>query len=214
MKVRTYTMLMVISAFAIAGVIGVAGARTGGSRLGGQPPVRVAALKSPFHPTIRQRRELTRLRRQMGTAPRASIASTAIVSDARPVVLPNGLGDAWVTLAADGAVCTFIPDPLGGYGASCASQADLRTGGAVTVLGGAGSLDNRAIAVIVVPVGGQAPVVTEPDGTQNHPPVDGIGAIVVPERSRITIGAVSIEVPVLDSHCSSSPNGDFRRCGL
>ncbi|MBJ7353792.1 MAG: hypothetical protein JHC98_03120 [Thermoleophilaceae bacterium] len=214
MNTRTFTLLLVACGTLLVSAIGVAGARVGKDRPAAPPPARVSVLKQPFQPTRRQRRELLKLRRQVAKSPHASIASTASVPDARPIELPEGLGDAWVSMADDGAVCTFIPDPLGGYGSSCATQEDLRTGGAVTVLGGAGQLNNKAIAVIVVPDGGQDPVVTEPDGRQEHPQVDGIGATVVPERSRVSVGAVSLEIPEFDPHCSTSPNEDFRRCGL
>jgi hypothetical protein len=214
MHLRTFTVLAVISGLALAALIGVAGARVGDTPDRKPPLVRVSALKKPFHPTMHHRRELVELRRQVARAPRASIAFTASVPSARPVDLPGGLGDAWISQAGDGAVCTFIPDPLGGYGSSCASQADLRSGGAVTVLGGAGELNDRAIAVMVVPDGGQDPVVTEPNGSQQHPDVEGIGATVVPESSRVSIGSVSIEVPSFNPHCSTNPNEDFRKCGL
>lgn len=203
-----------LSGLVLAAAIGVAGARVGKTKSAQLPPVRVSVLERAFHPTRRHKHELVELRRQVAKAPRASIAATSSVPDARPVELPSGLGDAWIVSASDGAICTFIPDPLGGYGYSCASQADLRAGGAVTVLGGAGVLNDQAVAVIIVPDGGQDPVVTEPNGDQEHPDVEGIGATVVPESSRVTVGAVSLEVPAFDPHCSSSPNDEFRKCGL
>lgn len=214
MKPRTFSLALVAGASLLAVILAAAGARVGELRPEPLPLVKVSALERPFTPTARHRRELSQLRRQISKSPMASIAATASVPDARPVALPEGLGDAWISLANDGAICTFIPDPLGGYGSSCSTQTDLRAGGAVTVLGGAGQLNNEAIAVMVVPDGGQDPVVTEPDGSQDLPPVDGIGATVVQESSRVTIGGVSIEIPEFDPRCSLSPNEDFRRCGL
>jgi hypothetical protein len=213
MRLKTYIALSVAGAIALVAVIGVAGARTGGSVVT-PPKIKIAALDRPFNPTNRQRKELYTLRRQISRSPSASIASTASVPDSRPIPLPQGLGDAWVSQAGDGSVCTFIPDPLGGYGASCTTQADLRFGGAITVLGGAGALNDEAIAVMVVPDGGSVPVVTQPNGDQERRPLDGIGATVVPESSRVTVGGVSLEIPVFNPHCASSANGEFRQCGL
>lgn len=181
-----------ISAF----LINTAGAELGAETEG---PVRVSSLTEPFNPTESQRYELKRLRGQIQQAPSASIAASVEIPDARPVPLPEGLGTAWVASSPDGGVCTFIPDPIGGYGSSCASEADLRAGGSITVLGGAGELNNQAVAVLVVPDGGDTPVVTAPDGTQSLEPVPGVGATIVPEESRLRIGNVSLRVPVADA---------------
>lgn len=174
---------------------------TAGAQLGTRTegPVRVSSLTEPFDPTETQRQELKRLRAQLQQAPTASIASSVEIPDARPVPLPDGLGIAWVASAPDGGVCTFIPDPIGGYGSSCASQADLRAGGSITVLGGAGELNDRAVAVMIVPDGGPTPVVTAPDGTERLQPVPGVGATVVPEESTLRIGSVSLRVPAADA---------------
>jgi hypothetical protein len=183
---------MVIGAF----LINTAGAELGAKTEG---PVRVSSLTEPFNPTETQRKDLERLRGQLGQAPTTSIAASVEIPDARPVPLPDGLGTAWVASAPDGGVCTFIPDPIGGYGSSCASQADLRAGGSITVLGGAGELNDQAVAVLVVPDGGPTPVVTAPDGTETLEPVPGVGATLIPEESRLRIGGVSLRVPSADA---------------
>lgn len=174
---------------------------TAGAELGAETegPVRVSSLTEPFNPTEAQRDDLRRLRARIQEAPSASIAASVEIPDARPVPLPEGLGYAWVAGAPGGGVCTFIPDPIGGYGSSCASEADLREGGSITVLGGAGELNDRAVAVLVVPDGGATPVVTSPNGTQKPEPVPGVGAVLVPEASRLSIGAVSLVVPEADA---------------
>src|SRR4051812_25489033 len=107
-KAITIAALLVVSAILPAAVMNAAGARDGGS-IPVPPPVKVSALQKPFHPTRRQRRQLAKLRRQVAGAPYASIASTASVTSARPVPLPDGLDDAWVSAASGGAICTFIP---------------------------------------------------------------------------------------------------------
>lgn len=198
MKPRNFSIFVTIACAVAIGAfwINTAGAGVESKR---EAPVRVSSLTEPFSPTSAQRYELRRLRQQLRRANAASIASTIEIPNARPVPLPNDLGTAWVASAPDGGVCTFIPDPLGGFGSSCATQADLRSGGAITVLGGAGELNDQAVAVLVVPDGGPTPVVTSPDGTQRAEPVPGVGATLVPEESRLRICGVSLRVPMADA---------------
>ena len=125
--------------------------------------------------------------------------------------LPGDLADAWVAPAEDGAICTYIPDPVGGYGASCATQEDLMAGGAITVLGGTGELRDQAVVVVVVPDGGDAPVVTDPSGTEETPAIEGIGATVVSEESSVSVGDVSLTIPAFEPVCEAAVDAEFRR---
>ncbi|MGK2877411.1 MAG: hypothetical protein ACSLFF_02355 [Solirubrobacterales bacterium] len=179
-----------------------------------QKPATVSALSASFTPTTKQRRALRRLSRQVKKSPRASIASTTTIEGARPVDLPGDLKDAWVAPAEEGSICTYIPDPTGGYGASCATQEDLQAGGAITALGGAGELRNEAVAVVVVPDDGAPPVITEPDGHQATFDIHGIGATILPEDSRLTVGGVSLVVPDNDPSCTTPDDELFGRCTL
>jgi hypothetical protein len=212
MKLRNILILAAVSAFSLVAIIGAATAQTVEPRLKHQRPVTVSALKQSFHPTRRQKRELRRLRTQIRKSPSTTIASTAAAEDAHPVALPEDLGDAWVTLADDGAVCTFIPDPLGGYGSSCATQSDLQAGGAITVLGGAGQLRDEAVAVLVVPDGGQTPVVTDPNGSTEEQPTDGLGAALVAEESSIAVGGVEVTIPDFAPRCESAVHDSHSVC--
>ena len=198
MKPRNFSICVVIVSAIMIGAFWI---NTAGAGLGtkSDKAVRVSSLTEPFNPTRAQRYELRQLRNQLRREHSASIASTVEVPDARPVPLPEDLGTAWVASAPDGGVCTFIPDPLGGFGSSCATQADLRAGGSITVLGGAGELSDQVIAVLVVPDGGSTPIVTSPSGRQESEPVPGVGAVLVPEESRVRIGGVSLEVPESDA---------------
>lgn len=198
MKPRNFSICVSV---ACAVAIGAFWINTAGADLDGRhlKAMRVSSLTEPFTPTREQRYELRKLRRQLHRVHSASIAASVEIPDARPVTLPDGYGTAWVASAPDGGVCTFIPDPLGGFGSSCASQSDLRAGGSITVLGGAGALNDQAVAVLVVPDGGPTPVVTEPGKSQEAEPVPGVGAVLVPEESRLSIGEVSMVVPEADS---------------
>jgi hypothetical protein len=214
MKFRNLIALAAVVGFSLVILLGVAAAHTVVTPQ--KRPARastVSALSQPIHLSRSQRRELKKLRAQIARSASTAMAATADSVDAHPVALPNDLGDAWVTSAAGGAVCTFIPDPIGGYGSSCASQADLQNGGAITVLGGAGELEGEAIAVMVVTDGSQAPVIVKPDGSKTVAPVDGIGAQVLPQESNITIGDVSIDVPQFDPACGPATGGAHTECG-
>lgn len=198
MRPRIFAVCITVFCAATIGAFLISNA---GAGLGGEKPdvVRVSSLTEPFEPTRAQREDLDTLRAQLLRADPASTASSVEIPDARPVRLPGGLGTAWVASAPDGGVCTFIPDPLGGFGSSCATQADLSTGGSITVLGGAGKLSEEVVAVLVVPDGGATPVVTTPDGTRRSEPVPGVGATLVPVKSRVAIGGVSLTVPESDT---------------
>lgn len=215
MRSRNLLALVAVGIAALAAAFGTAGADSlNTSQTHRHANVSVSALARDFHPTRKQRRELRHLRRQIRKSPATLMASTASTEDARPVELPEDLGDAWVTTGEDGAICTFIPDPLGGYGSSCATQEDLLAGGAITVLGGAGELSGEAVAVLVVPDGGDTPVVTDPDGSQQARPTDGIGAELVPEESSIEIGGIRINVPEFDPVCQPAAGAAHQVCKL
>lgn len=198
MKPRNFSICVAIACGIAIGAFLISTADAG-LKAKGSERVRVSSLTEPFSPTSAERHELRQLRKQLRRADGASVASSVEIPDARPVPLPDGFGTAWVASAPAGGVCTFIPDPLGGFGSSCASQADLRAGGSITVLGGAGALNGQAVAVLVVPDGGPTPVVTSPDGEQATEPVPGVGAVLVPEDSRLRIGGVSLVVPDADA---------------
>jgi hypothetical protein len=196
MKFKPFAIAAVVAGCVVFNILdGAFGEEVHESPKQTQRSVRVSALRVHAKLTLHQRREWRRLRRAMSRAPRSGLAATADVADPHPVPLPADLGDAWVTEAANGSVCTFIPDPTGGYGSSCATQADLAAGGAITLLGGAGQLDGQAVAVMVVPDGGPTPIVTSPDGEQYAAPLDGLGATLVSDQANVRIGTLSITVP-------------------
>lgn len=189
--------LVLLAGLAIVAASGARSGRSDQPSISVRPP-KISALESPAHLTRRQRRDLVRLRRHLRRTPGRAIAASADPVAAHPVDLPEGLGDAWVTKADDGAVCTFIPDPLGGYASSCATTEDLQHGGAITALGGAGTLDGEAVAVLVVVDGAGTPVITSPDGQQSYAQIDGLGATLLEEESSIEIGNTSMTVPAYD----------------
>lgn len=206
----------------VLGVIGVAGAAAPKSSVASREhhsSAKTSVLGTRFAPTKKQARQLRRISRLVKAAPKASIAATADVSSSRPVALPTGRGDAWITPASDGSVCTFISDPLGGYGSSCASQADLLAGGAITVVGGSPTAPNpgELVAVIVIPDGGAAPTVQSPSGETDALMVSSnTASTVVASGSQIVAGKVVLTLPKVSvPKCDSpQPGESFRRCAL
>lgn len=160
--------------------------------------VRVSAFKKKFTPTRAQRAQRRGIRRQVKRSPRTSIASTAMISRSRPAPISGWAASAWIAPAADGSVCTFIPDPLDGWGASCATASEVAAGSAMTLLGGApsGPLANAAIVAVVVPDGGQSPIVEQPNGSVVALDVSSnVAAAVVSPGALVRSGRAAITVP-------------------
>lgn len=180
-------------------------------------PVHISALSAARHLTAKQRSELRRLRRTVSRTPHASIASTASTEKAVPLSLPEGLGDAWVTQAADGSVCTFIPDPDDGFGSSCATEDDLRSGGSITLLGGAGRLAWKAIVVTVTPDGAPPAVLKRADGAIRPLSASNFGTTLAAAGSTITAGQQSIRIPDATPRCTGANTKaavGYTRCTL
>lgn len=179
--------------------------------------VQISALVAGRHLTARQRSELRRLRHAISRSAPASIASTASAEISVPLKLPEGLGDAWVTQAASGSVCTFIPDPDDGFGSSCATEDDLRSGGSITLLGGAGRLARQAIVVTVTPDGAPPAVLKQPDGSTRVLSASNLGVALADAGSTISAGRQSIRIPDIRPRCTSQKAGvaeRFNRCTL
>lgn len=159
---------------------------------------KVSLLKSKFKPTRAERKKLRTIGRLVKRSPRGSLVARARVTSARPVRRTAGLGDAWITPSADGSVCAFIPDPLGGYASSCATQDDLRGGGLITAVGaGPGSNSgDEAYVVVVIPDGSPNPTVLETDGRQFEIPIDAnAGAATVGLGAAIRAGNKRLNIP-------------------
>lgn len=196
----THKLIVAIGCLVLAGgALEVASADPGNDGAK-RPPAnaKVSLLKAKFKPTRAERKRLRTIGRLVKRSPRGSLVARARVANARPVRRAVGLGDAWIAPAADGSICTFIPDPLGGYASSCATQDDLRAGGSITAVGaGPGrNADAEAHVVVVIPDGAPNPTAVSPDGEQSEIPIDAnAGAATVGLGTTIRAGGKRLTIP-------------------
>ncbi|MGH2906021.1 MAG: hypothetical protein ACRDKI_04545 [Solirubrobacterales bacterium] len=180
--------------------------------------VRISAFKKPFHPTPAQRRERAKLARVINRAPRKAIAASASASEARPARVDGTDRDVWISPAGNGGVCTFVPDALDGYAMSCATEEDIRSGAAVTLLGGGAdeALQGAAIVAVVVPDGADAPTLKAPDGDLSAVSITAnTAAELVPLGSTVYSGDTIVRVPALTTpKCPPQVAGQPTRCTL
>lgn len=158
----------------------------------------VSAFRRPFKPNSAQRSQRRAIKRMIKRSPRASIAYKADVRRSRSVPVDGYAASVWIAPSEDGSVCTFIPDPVDGWGAGCATAEEVAAGQAMTLLGGAPGtvLADSAIVAIVVPDGAASPSVRRPDGGVSTLRVDqNVAAAVVPPGALVRSGRASISVP-------------------
>lgn len=158
----------------------------------------ISAFRKPFKPTRAQRKQRRAIARQVKRSPRRSIAATANVRRARAVAVEGYGASVWILPGDDGSVCTFIPDPVDGWGAGCATAEELAAGHAMTMLGGAPGtpLGDSAIVAVVVPDGYEEPTVRRPDGSLSVlTATSNVAAAVVPPGALVRSGRASMTVP-------------------
>lgn len=164
---------------------------------GSAATTQLGVFGTAFTPTKAQAAQLSDLASAFAKSPDGSIALTAQAGGARPVQLPSGYPNAWIVPATDG-VCVAIPDPLGGYGTSCSSQADLAAnGGFVTMLGGAAGTDlaGRYLTVVVAP-DTVASASVESGGVKRSLALRGDAAsTIVDTGDAVTVGAAEMQAP-------------------
>jgi hypothetical protein len=197
----------VVAAVAIVAVVTVwsasaeqtpAGAAGAEASATGKQKAVVSAFRKPFKPTRAQRAQRRKVARMVKRSPRSSIAATADARRARAVAVAGYAASVWILPAEDGSVCTFIPDPLDGWGAGCATAEELASGHAMTMLGGAPGtpLGDSAIVAVVVPDGYEEPTVRRPDGSLSVlTATSNVAAAVVQPGVLVRSGRASITVP-------------------
>lgn len=181
------------------------------------PTAKISAFKRKFTPTRAQRVQRRAIKRQIRRSPRTSIAASADSSRSRPVPVAGFDASVWIMPADDGAVCTFIPDPVDGWGASCATAEEVADGSAVTLLGGwsTGPLADAAIVAVVVPDRSEGPTLERPDGSVAAIDVNSnVAAAVVPPGALVRSGRVTVTVPNSPpSNCSPRADGEGSAAG-
>ncbi len=139
-----------------------------------------------------------RLRDAFRSAP-SEIAEGHVDFDlARPSPVAGGGGRVWIAPAGN-EICTFIPDPTDGVGASCAPLDAVRAGRAITVLGGRpGSPADDVIVAVVVTDDAAPPTLVEPDGHTVSMTVRGnVAAVRASRASKISTSAGVLDLAVL-----------------
>lgn len=179
--------------------------------------VRLSAFDRPFRATRVQRAQRSEIRREFRQAPRGSAVASAVFDTARPVTIPGTQTNAWIAPDGGGGACTFIDDPLGGYGSSCATPDVIGNGQAATILvvGDGSPLAGKALVALVEPDGAAAPVVHRADGSTDALPVsNNLATGLVSPGDTISSAGNQMVVPKPDHRaCAAAREGEqFRRC--
>jgi hypothetical protein len=105
-----------------------------------------------------------RLRRLLSSAGADGLAvGDADFGLARAAPIAGSSADAWIAPAGNG-VCTYLPDPVDGYGAGCSTIGEVKKGKAVSIL--FGDVPGGAVMFsAVVADGGSEPRVIHSDGS-------------------------------------------------
>lgn len=167
--------------------------------------------------TRRQRGQRARLARAFRGAPLRLAVARAEFPNAVPVPIDGGSDSVWVAPTAAGGVCTFIPDPIDGYGSSCATVEEINAGLAVTMLGGgtSGTLASSAITAVIVPDGRAGPTLSGPGiATRTLRVASNVATAVARSGDTVTSEGKAIVVPPpAGTNCALAAPGDtFRRC--
>jgi hypothetical protein len=117
-------------------------------------------------------------------------------SAARPVPIAGTQWQVWIAPSGN-EVCTYIPDPVNGWGGSCSSLASVEAGDAYTILGGgsAAALGENVIVAVIVADGQEAPRIVDPNGANSPIAVhSNVAAALVPASSSLKLGTQSINL--------------------
>lgn len=161
-------------------------------------PGEVALLKTTVNLTAAQADERAKLMAVVSPAstPSDSLSANADLSKAHPVTFTGSSAVAWVAPTSNGGVCTYIPDSEGGYGASCATLAELKAGDATTVT--------------PRPDGSALVVALRPNGSGPVRVADGVG---LPVRSNVAAGVIPADKPkIVDGHSFEQPGPPTGEC--
>lgn len=129
-----------------------------------------------------------------GSAEGEPVAS-ADFADAHPAPISGTASSAWIA-PSGGDVCTYIPDPVNGWGGGCYPLSIVEAGEAWSILGGGSSdMGSNVIVAVVVADGKPAPQVVAPDGTATTLSVSGnVAAALVPSDDTLKVGVKTINL--------------------
>ncbi len=158
-----------------------------------------AALRRAARLTARQRHELRMLRRQFRHHGLRASFARADYAAARRAPMSGSSDDAWVAPSGD-RVCVYLPDPVDGFGTTCASLADAQAGRGVGILTPqANSSDQHIRVAILVPDGGTAPHLITTDGTDSTLSVTNnvAAAVLGPNAAKLETAAGTLNLALM-----------------
>jgi hypothetical protein len=135
-----------------------------------------------------------RLKRLLASATAGGLAAgEADFSLARAAPIAGSTADAWIAPAGNG-VCTYLPDPVDGYGAGCATIGEVDEGKAVSVL--FGDVHNGGVIfAAVIADGGPAPRVVHSDGSVWPLPVhSNVAAALLQPSDKVQMSGATIDL--------------------
>jgi hypothetical protein len=119
-------------------------------------------------------------------------------SSATPAPIAGASSQVWIA-PSDGAVCTYIPDPVDGWGGTCATLSTVEAGEAFSILGGPNDdIGDTAIVAVVVADGGAAPTVVANGVTTALAVQNNVAAALVPTTDTLNVGRRSIPLSVMN----------------
>jgi len=122
-----------------------------------------------------------------------SPAATADFALAQPVAVAGSSADAWIAPSGSD-VCTYLKDPVDGYGTACSTIEEVRAGGDTLTLAG-GAPNSPVILAAVIQDGGRAPEVIHGDGSVTALAVQSnVAAAVLPTTDTVRIAGRSIDL--------------------
>ncbi|HEY4918015.1 MAG TPA: hypothetical protein VIH92_13970 [Solirubrobacteraceae bacterium] len=119
-------------------------------------------------------------------------------SAAHPAPISGRSSQVWIAPSGND-VCTYIPDPVNGWGGGCYPVGTVEAGEAYSIMGGPNAgLGDNVIVAVVVSDGGPAPQLVAPNGTTSTLAVSSnVAAALVPADDSLKVGAQTIDLSVI-----------------
>lgn len=150
-----------------------------------------------------------------GEVPANSLAAHAELTAAHPIAISGSTATAWVAPTTNGGICTYIPAWDGGFGASCATLAEVTNGDAVSTVD-AGPAEDGAVILVALRADGAPPVrVVGADGTTTTVPVrSNVAAAEVKSQGSLTVDGLRLDSPAASPGSCDAPKAgaSFVRC--
>jgi hypothetical protein len=136
------------------------------------------------------------LRNALGAGPDADYGAigNADFSMAKAVPVQGSSQPAWL-VPSGGQVCIVLKDPVDGFGATCQTLSAIKAGrGVLTLTPQKGSADTTALVAVIVPDGGEAPLLETAEGATRLAARDNVAASVASTSDKIRTAAGSLSL--------------------